>query len=119
MLEEMLRNGEWENEWHARCFKREYEPEYLQKQFADNVARLPAIIPADLPPRPLTPEEQDILRAYCQNTLEHHAPEVLTVIADFVEFCELLALPEYHVKTASGQYIERQVPSRNYIDMSH
>jgi hypothetical protein len=34
---------------------------------------------------------------------------VIQVIADFVQFCELLARPENHVRTRSSQFVETEV----------
>jgi hypothetical protein len=41
------------------------------------------------------------------------------MIEKFAGFCELLAQPENHIKIYPGQYVERHVNTRTYVDMSN
>jgi hypothetical protein len=63
--------------------------------------------PAYLPSRTLTRNDIDEVKKVCLRELS--GSSVLTVITDVVNFCDLLARPENHVKVPSNQYTETQV----------
>jgi ribosomal protein L20A (L18A) len=72
----------------------------------------------ELLPRKLTGSEIQSLKAACWNEISRCQPvcEMVRVIEKFVEFCELLARPENHIKVPSKQ---RVVNTRSVADMTN
>lgn len=75
----------------------------------------------ELLPRRLTGSEIQSLNAACWNEISRYQPayEMVKVIEKFVEFCELLARPENHIKVPSRRYVEREVNTRTVADMTN
>jgi hypothetical protein len=71
-----------------------------------------------LPPRVLPHQERTTLEAACFKELAS-ADRALSALDAFVQFCQLLRLPENHVRTQTAQYVEREVstyPTREMGD---
>jgi hypothetical protein len=78
-----------------------------------------------LAPRLLSRNEIDLTLQACRDQFLHYDREksgnlvqgTLKAIEDFVQFCTLLGKPDNHIKVPSGQYIEREVITRSFLDM--
>src|SRR5262249_55874095 len=61
--------------------------------------------------------ERTALKNACLRELS--GSSVLTVVHDFVRFCDLLARPENHIRIPSTQYIETQVNTYTTQEMTN
>jgi hypothetical protein len=137
-LEQAIQNDEKkeEEEWLADTKKRVPEGVQMVKRRREEDIRengyrnyvhfdgKTILIPNRLPPMVLSDNESEELKKACEKELLE-GPEaawgkvMLPLLKDFVHLCQLLSLPENYVKTKSSCYVEKQVNSRTYIDMSH
>jgi hypothetical protein len=80
-------------------------------------------LPAHLACRELSENESEALKRACVAELlsrpDWDGQATLAVIEEFAHFCTLLNKPENHIKIYTGQYVEKQVNTRTYADMSN
>lgn len=93
----------------------------IEEHVRSEVATLDRDIVTELLPRKLTETEIQRLKAACWRELSGCEPavEMVRVIEKFVEFCELLARPENHIKVPSRRYVEKSVNTRQESDMTN
>jgi formylglycine-generating enzyme required for sulfatase activity len=108
---------EEEKKWQAITIKE------LQQQFDEHFSNKIIPMPDTLPPRILSDNEREKLINICLNEFSRsgdgNIKVVLAVIDEFVKFCALLNKPENHIKVPSRQYVEKQVNTRAFADMTH
>jgi hypothetical protein len=82
----------------------------IQKNIDKRYIGKPLPVPQYLPARSLSPTERETIRQACLSELiQNGHGAVIQVIADFVQFCELLARPENQVLAYSSQFVETEV----------
>jgi hypothetical protein len=67
----------------------------------------------------LKDNEIEVLKAACEKELSNNHRACLRVLDEFIEFCMLFSQPEKRIKKPSGQYIEKQVNTRQVVDMEN
>lgn len=84
-----------------------------------------SVVPYCLPSLPSVPiklgEIPNVI-AICKKEIRAHmlpGKNLFSDIDEVIELCHLLQHPDNHIKVASGQYVQRQVPSRTVIDMTN
>jgi hypothetical protein len=71
-----------------------------------------------LPPRQLSPEEHKKMFDLTVKELLATNKNIITMIDDLIDFCNLLSQPENHMKVATGNYVEKPYHVRQFHDMS-
>ena len=96
----------------------------IERKCAEKMANISIAPLENLAPVVLSESEIKALREAClkelyqTNQRDWDVKTTLEVIDEFVKFCILLMKPENHVKVQSGQYVEKQVNTRQYHDMN-
>jgi hypothetical protein len=89
----------------------------VEKAAYDIIKTVLAIRPV-LTARVPNESERKTLRRVCKEKLwEGGQGGIAATIDEFARFCDQLAKPENHVRVRCGQYIEKQVPTRQESDM--
>ena len=88
----------------------------LQVYQAEGRVHLRQTVERSLPPRVLSAAEIDRLTASCLMELPNSESLVATLAA-FVRFCQLLRLPENHVRSQTAQYVEKEVNTYTTAEM--
>ena len=106
LLQEENKRRETQN-WQNAISEHE---KHIQENINKRAIGKPLPIPAYLPARSLSPADLEAVKQACLTELVQNGhAAVIQVIADFVQFCELLARPENHVLTQSSQFVETEV----------
>jgi hypothetical protein len=97
------------------------EMQRIEAECAERVAKISYSPPAALSPRVLSWSEIQQVKNACVEQLQQDemARSAAATIEDFVHFCEVLGHPDNHIRIYTGQYVERQVNTRTYADMSN
>ena len=111
------RDQEWES--YKEAFVRDCLWKYdgllhLQVYQAEGRVHMRQTVERYLPARVLTPAERQTLTDACLTELPK---SVLATLHDFVTFCQLLRQPENHVRSETGQYVEKEVNTYTTAEM--
>lgn len=87
------------------------------KLFADKGSLFKTVPPSDLPSQWLTDRDIEKVKAGCLRECDEASARTISVLREFVEFCELLSRPENVYMVKSGQFVSKLVNTRTEQDM--